>query len=1044
MPNDSLGNGPIAWMARHRVAPNLLMVLCLLGGLLMASQIGQQVFPNFQLDAVTVRVAYPGATPEDVEEGIILAVEEAVRGLDGIEEIRSTAAEGSGTVTLELRTDAERQQVYQDVQQAVDRITTFPDDIEQPRVSLSSRRHDVMDLQIYGEVDPWTLREAAERVRDGLLAEPAISQVELDDVNDYEIHVEIPQAQLRAHGLTFGDVAQTLAAASRDRGAGSVETAAGEILLRIDERREWAEEFAQLPLIANANGTLVRLGDIAEVRDGFAEAERYGYYNGHPAIGIEVYRIGTQTPVTVSQAVRARLPEIMSGLPSSIDYAIADDNAEIYQQRLQLLLKNGLIGLGLVFILLTVFLEFKLAFWVSIGIPTAFLGAFLFLPALGVTLNMVSMFAFIVALGIVVDDAIVAGENIYAYRQRGMSLLDAAVQGARDIAMPISFSILTNIIAFLPLAFIPGIMGQIWVVIPLVVGTVFLISWVEVLFILPAHLGHVKATQSTALGAHLHHWQQGFSNGFTRLVERYYGPFLRLAMRWRYVTVAVSAGVLAVVMAFPISGRMGFIFMPKVESDFASATATLPYGSAAAKVEAVREQLVAAARQVVAEHGGEQLSEGLYARVSENKIDARLYLTPPGQRPLSTAEVTRLWREATGPLPGLQSLRFASDRGGPGHGPSLSVELSHYDTAILDRASASLAERLAQFAHVEDIDDGYTPGKPQLSFQVTEVGRSLGLTAEAIAAQVRHAFYGAEALRQLRGRNEVKLLVRLPERERSSEHDVESLLIRTPNGGYTPLYEVAEVTRERAFTTIDRRQGRRVVTVTANVVPIDDTTRIMATLKADILPQLVADFPGLHYSFEGRQASIRDAMGSFVRSVGIGLLVIYALLAIPFRSYIQPIIVMIAIPFGLVGAVLGHMLMGFSLSVISIMGVIALGGVVINDALVMINYANQQRRAGATPFEAMAAAGVRRFRPILLTTLTTFGGLAPMIFETSRQARFLIPMAISLGYGILFATGILLMLIPALYMVVDDVLELLRMPVRQLGPARPQARLENG
>jgi multidrug efflux pump subunit AcrB len=461
--------------------------------------------------------------------------------------------------------------------------------------------------------------------------------------------------------------------------------------------------------------------------------------------------------------------------------------------------------------------------------------------------------------------------------------------------------------------------------------------------------------------------------------------------------------------------------MPKVESDSADTTVTLPVGAPLAQAEAVRDRLLTALDKVVADNGGDRLSSGVFALIDENKVSVRAYLQPPGERPISTAEVARLWRRATGVIPGTESSRYESDRGGPGGGASISVELSHNDVAMLDRASSALAARLAQFSNVKDVDDGFTPGKKQFDFRLTPEARSLGLTASEIGSQIRAAFYGAEALRQQRGNDEVKVLVRLPENERQHVADVERMLIRTPAGGDVPLAQIAEIEPGRAFTSISRRNGRRTVTVTADVEPIDETARVLAAVKDEVLPQLLRDYPGLAYSFEGRQASMRDAVNSFFVSVSLALVVIFALLAVPFRSYVQPAIVMTAIPFGAVGAILGHLLMGYNLSMISVMGMIALGGVVVNDALVMIDYANHRRAEGLSAFDAMITAGVRRFRPILLTTVTTFGGLAPMIFETSRQARFMIPMAISLGYGIVFATAITLVLVPSLYVIVDDV-----------------------
>jgi len=687
-----------------------------------------------------------------------------------------------------------------------------------------------------------------------------------------------------------------------------------------------------------------------------------------------------------------------------------------------------------VLLLLGLFLEAKLAFWVTLGIPTSFLGAFLFLPAMGISINMISMFAFIIALGIVVDDAIVAGENIYEYRQRGLGLIPAAIRGARDVAMPITFAILTNIVAFLPLMFVGGWIGRTWAVIPLVVGTVFAISWIEALLILPCHLAHTRPARPGPLHAR----QQAFASLFSRAVERGYRPFLAAALDRRYLTAAVGFTFLAVVVSYALSGRMGLILMPTVESDRASASAVLPLGAPLESAIAVRDRLTAAAGEVAAVEGGARLVRGVSSVIRDNEVEVRIQLTPPGVRPISTGRVSTLWREKTGQIAGVESLRFESDRGGPGRGPGLTVELSHRDTAVLDRAAADLAGVLQEFPQVRDVDDGVAAGKPQLDFRLTPEGRALGLTSSDVARQLRAAFHGIEALKQQRGRNEVTVLVRLPEAERASEYDIEQLLIRTPGGRDVPLAGIATLERRHAYADISRRDGRRTLEVSADVVPQDQVGRILETLNQEVLPRLARDYPGLTTGYEGRQAQLRDALGSLKQGFAAAVVIIFVLLAIPFRSYVQPVVVMLAIPFGVVGAVIGHLIMGYSLSLISMMGIVALAGVVVNDSLVMVDQANRLRAEGAEPGTAIVQAAVRRFRPIFLTTVTTFGGLAPMIFETSRQARFMIPMAISLGYGIVFATAITLVLVPCFYLMVEDAIVLASARHRRRGAVEPE------
>jgi len=1013
--------GPISWMAGRSVTANLLMLVLLVGGFIMGQNISKDVFPDFELDLVTISLIYPGASPEEVERGTILAVEEAVQDIEGIKEITATAREGSGTVTVEIIEGEDVSEVAQEIKNAVDRISSFPDDVEDPRVSVPSRKRYVVSLALYGDQPEAVLREMAEMVRDRLLMDPEISQVELSGIRNYEISIEIPQNVLRTYGLTLNDVAGIVRRASVEVPGGAIKTEGGDVLVRVTERRDVGKEFGKIPIISTPEGTELLLEDIGVIRDDFEETDRFATFNGKPAVMIEVYRIGEQTPVSVSDAVHRQMDEINYILPEGLTLVSRNDRSEIYRQRLELMLRNGFLGLGLVFILLAVFLEARLAFWVSLGIPISFLGCLLLLPALGVTFNMVSMFAFIVTLGIVVDDAIVVGENVYFHRQQGLPWLEAAITGARDIAMPVTFSVLTNMVTFMPIFFVPGFMGKVFREIPLVVVTVFFISLIESLFILPAHLGHKGRRREGRFFSRLHEWQQNFSAFFVRMVRTRYGPFLGLVLRWRYISFSAAILVLLLAFGYIKSGRMGFELFPKIESDYAAVTANLPFGTSVNRTLEVQQKLVESGKAVMERNGGDKLVEGIYASVDGSEAQVRIYLTPPKVRPISTAKMTQLWREETGEIAGLETIKFESDAGGPGRGAAISVELSHRDIGVLEHASAELAAAMEYFPNVIDIDDGFSPGKQQIDFKVRPEAQSLNLHAADIARQVRQSYYGAEAIRQQRGRNEVKVMVRLPREERISEFHLEEMILRTPDGGEVPLVEAVSLERGRADTSIERRNGRRVVTVSADVRPRSQAVQVTEVLNADIIPALSARYPGLTVSYQGRQADRAESVQSLIRGLLIALIIIFAMLAIPLNSYIQPLIIMLAIPFGLVGAVIGHLIMGYSLSVLSLFGVVALSGVVVNDSLVLIDFANRRRKKGSIATEAIQDAAIQRFRPIMLTTLTTFGGLAPMIFETSRQARFLIPMAISLGYGIVFATVITLVIVPSVYLIIDDI-----------------------
>jgi len=1018
--------GPIAWMAGHSVAANLLILVLLIGGIVLAYNIKKEVFPYFDMDIVRITVPYPGASPQEVEQSILLAIEEAVEGLEGADEVRSTAREGLGTVIVDMIEGENLQKLAQDIESEVDSIASFPEDIEEPVIAIVSRKRYVVSLALYGDQSERVLREYADYIRDRLLQEPDITQVELISVRNYEIDIEIPANTLRAYSLTLDDVAQRIRKASVELPGGAIKTPSGDILVRMKERRNFGPEFAQIPIITANDGTQILLEDIAIIKDGFEETTVSSSYNGKPAVMLDVYRVGDQTPISVSDAARRVVEEVNESLPQGLRVDLRNDRSDAYRQRLGLLMKNGLIGLALVFILLALFLEPRLAFWVSLGIPVSFLGSLFFLNISYVSINIISMFAFIITLGIVVDDAIIVGENIYYHQQQGKTWFKAAVTGAGEIAMPITFAILTNMVAFVPMLFVPGVMGKVFKQIPVVVISVFAISLIESFFILPAHIGNRRISAPSGWFGWIFRAQQSFGRAFLKFVNRRYGSFLHATIRWRYLTMATGIAIILLTIGYIKSGRMGFELFPKIESDYAKVTAVLPFGTAFEKVRQVEKKLIQAAQEVTSKNGNKELVEGIFSSIYDNTIEIHTYLTPPDVRPLSTADVIRRWRKQVGVIPGLESIKFESDAGGPGKGAAMSIELSHRKMDLLEKAGADMAEALSFYPDTKDIDDGFSPGKQQIDFKIKPEARSLGLEASEVARQVRHAFYGAEVLRQQRGRNEVKVLVRLPRQERISEYSLEEMVLQTPKGSEILLQDAVYISRSRSYTDINRRNGQRIVTVTADVSPRSQAGQILTSIKAEILPELQRKYPGLAYSFEGHQAEQKESMQSLFRGLLMAMIVIYAMLAVPLNSYIQPLIIMIAIPFGIVGAVIGHLIMGYSLSILSMFGVVALSGVVVNDSLVLIDFANRRRRAGMAPLEAIYASGLHRFRPIILTTLTTFGGLAPMIFETSRQARFLIPMALSLGFGVVFATLITLILVPSFYIAIEDVKGLLK------------------
>jgi len=1021
------GRDPISWMARNIVAANLIMAFLLLGGIGMAFFITKEVSPDATLDVVEVSVSYPGANPEEVERGILLPVEEAVRGLDVVREVISVARENSGNVSVELVNGVSRERGLQVINQAVDTITTFPDDAEEPDVRLRTERRDVLELRLFGDVSHWALFQIAEDVREQLVSSGEITQVEIDRSPQRIIHVEIPGGTLREHGLTLADVSESIREASDDVPAGRLETDAGNLAVRLTGRKQWATEFASIPVIDSPTGEPIRLGDIAGVRDGFEETMFFSEFSGEPDVELGVYRVGNQTPTQVARAVERTMREIEPQLPPGVSWTITGNRAESYRDRLTLLLENGALGLLLVLLLLGIFLQYRLAMWVTIGMFTSFIGTLLFLPLLGVSINMISMFAFLVALGIVVDDAIVVGENVYEHRERGLSPMEAAIRGVKDVATPVTFGVITNCVAFAPLLFVPGEFGLIWATVPLVVITVFAISLLEALFILPAHLGHTSDDDGNAISRFLHHRQQSFSGWVRHKIAAWFRPALEACVRVRYVTMAFALSTLVSVVGYAMSDRMGMVLMPSVPSQEFGATARMPSDVTDAEAQRVADQLTAAALRVIEANGGDRLAEGIKSNVYGTNVSVDVILTRLDPRPISTEEFERLWREETGPIPSANSLSFEMEGGFGFWRPDIVVDLSHPDIETLSRASAVLVERMSAYAVTSDVKDSYERGSARLDFRLNARGEALGLTPEEVGRQIRAAFFGIDAVRFLRGPNEVRVRVKLPDEEQNSPYFAENLMIRLPGGGEAPLSDVADLTPGSTFQSIERRQGRRIVTVDMDVNPSSQISRLLTTMRQDELPRLVSEFPGLTWSFQGQQVEMRESLEVLFGGLALALFTIYALLAIPFRSYVQPLIVMAAVPFGAFGAIIGHILLGQTLSVLSLMGIVGLSGVMVNDSLVMVDYANRlRRREGLSAYEAIIQAGVRRFRPIMLTTLTTFGGLSPIIFETSRQSQFLIPMAISLAFGILFATPIILVLVPCLYVAVEDARALLR------------------
>ncbi|MEM9728322.1 MAG: efflux RND transporter permease subunit [Myxococcota bacterium] len=1065
-----VASGPLAWMAKNGVASNVLMWVLVAGGLVaLGFGVRQEVFPEVEYDRIVVTTEYPGASPAEVEQGVVLALEEAVQGVDGVKEVRAVANEGSATVTIQLLLGADKKEVLNDVKTAVDRVSSLPADAERPHVSLLSNRQQVISLVLYGDVDEATIRAVAERSRLRLLQDKRITSVELAGVRRLEVSVEVPQANLRHYDLTLDEIANRIRSASVELPGGSLQTDGGEILLRTTERRDEGTSFGGVVLISRPDGSQVRVHDIATVRDGFKDNHLRASFDGKRAAMVNVYRVGEQTPLEVADAVKEHVADLEAQLPRGMQVATWVDRSEMFAGRIDLLIENAFVGLLLVLIILGLFLQARLAFWVTLGIPISFLGSLLFFPVADVSINMLSLFGFILALGMVVDDAIVVGEAIYKQRADGKPRLQAAVDGVREVAKPVFFSVLTTCVAFMPMLFVPGAAGQFFRVVPLVVISVLVISLVESVFVLPSHLSHSMSWWLRWL-LFPYLWVMNrlttlnLPRRLERLVRRLYAPALRKTLEWRYFGVSCGIALFIVTAGFAI-GRIPLTFLPKIEGDLVTVQVRTYAGTPAEETQRIAREIAGEARAImeserVRSRGAAGFSRGIFtqsgaqatlgpdvrgpgSREGSHLATVMAYLVDAENREISTEDFVQTWREAASRIAGIDSMVF-SYGDGVQPGQPIHIELIHDDPDTLEASARRLAYALTAYHGLGDIESGVTRGKEQLDFRLTDAALAHGLTEMELARQVRGAFFGAEAVRQQRGRDELRVYVRLPRAERRSLYHVEQLIVQTPSGGEMPVAQAARVERGRAYTVIRRRNGRRSVSVTAGLAHRDaNAGTIMASIEDKELPALLAAVPGLDYRLGGEQEQKNDAMQSLAVGFLVALVVMVSILAIAFRSYLQPLLVLSAIPFGMIGAVWGHAIVGIEISLVSLMGVVALSGVVCNDSLILIDAINQNRAAGMNLFDAVVEGGARRFRPILLTSLTTFVGLAPMIVEASAQAQFLVPMAVSLGFGILGATFITLGLVPCCYLVLEDAKVAVRRVLSKVGdrPTMIPARL---
>ncbi len=1021
--------GIIDWFARNAVAANLLMVILLAGGLYSVFTIKKESQPPIETNFITVIMPFLGSSPEDVEEGILVKIEEAIQDIEGIEEIISTGRRGLGEVQVEVRAGYDVLEVMNEIKNRVDAISTFPDNTEKPIVSRTRFQQQVTLVSVYGDVDERTLKEYAKQVRNEIVTLPGITRAILLGSRPYEISIEVSEFTLEQYGMSLAEVAQALRRGSLDLPAGSIRSDAGDIQVRTKGQAYTGLDFEEILVRTNPDGSRVLLKDVANIRDDFEETGRFSEFNGKPAFTIQVLSVGDQNELEISKTVRDYVAGRQASAPSGVALAAWADVTYYLKSRLDMMIKNMMFGALLVFLSLALFLRIKLAWWVMVGLPVAFLGTFFLMPLFGITVNLISLFGFILVLGIIVDDAIVIGESAYTnMRAKGHSI-DNILEGVHEVALPATFGVLTTIAAFIPILMISGIMGKFFASIGWVVTLCLVFSLIESKLILPAHLAHMKVRH---YGADTHNrfvlFQRFFSEGLHTFVDNYYLPLLDRCLKRRYLTLSVFISILILSIGLLVGGILRQVFFPDIMADFLRVDILMNEGTPAARThDVIRQvqdglwQLDAAVSQEQGMESGAVVSSVLSFATGEVAGQIITELVKEDSAVISGAEVLRRWRENVGELPGVKQLGF-SGATGPDGDAAISIQLIGANIDQLGRASQELTRRMASYEGLYDIRNSYEHGGPEIKLNLKPEAEALGITLQDLASQVRAGFYGMEVQRIQRGQDEVKVMVRFPQQERDSVGYLDNMKILTPGGGRVPFHQVAEVELTQSPSFIRRFDRERAIRVSAEVDKEKyEPGKIQDDIMETELPQVLAHFPGVRSKLSGAGQQQVEIQQDLVRGALFAVFLIYALMAIPLKSYAQPLLIMSVIPFGIIGAFIGHLILGIPVSMTSYFGIIALSGVVVNDSLILVDFVNRERATGVPLTQAVKDAARARFRAILLTSMTTFLGLVPItIFETSLQAQLVIPMAASLAFGILFATVITLLLIPTLYLLLDD------------------------
>ncbi|MBT8101486.1 MAG: efflux RND transporter permease subunit [Gammaproteobacteria bacterium] len=1035
--------GIIAWFATNHVAANLLMLFIIVAGIISLFTIRKQTTPDFELNTVRVQVAYLGAAPQEVEEGVVVKIEEAIQDIKGIVKLTGRASEGMGRVTAEVSSGYDLNEVLNEIKTRVDAISTFPGLTEKPVIFKEEIPIHVVFVAIHGALDEFSRKAIAQDVRDELMRLPDVSQVQFLGDRAYEISIEVSENVLRQYGLTMSEVSQAVKNSSVDLPGGTIKSDGGDILLRTEGQVYTGREFGALVLRTFADGTRLTLNDIATIKDGFVEEEGYGRFDGDRTATLRVLASGEQNELATAAVVQEYVDKKSATLPSGVQMDIWVNRSHYLKGRLQMMSSNMWQGALLVFVLLSLFLRIKVAAWVVLGIPITFLGALWLMPfgPWPVTINMMSLFGFIIVLGIVVDDAIIIGESIYTKIRADGHSLDNVISGAKRVATPATFGVLTTIAAFAPLLFVGGIAGPFFEAISVVVVLCLMFSLVESKLILPAHLVHTKIEPVDEEDLfnpqrRVGRWervprfflkiQRHVQHGLHNVINNHYRPMVEKAVDNRGITTSIFVAMLILTVGTLASGIVKFEIFPDQASDFIQVQVEMQTGSAPSERDRVLTSLentiIAMNAEYVEENPDSLPMMQHVGAFTQGNTGGIIFMEMPlsEDRPFDGEEISKRWRERVGEFVGVKELTFV-DAQHLGGGPPLSFRLSGSNYEALEKAAGELEAELSDYEGIFDIRNTLNSGGEEIRLQITPEAEALGLTMSALGRQVRQAFYGEEAQRIQRGKDELKVMVRYPADERRSISDLKNMRIRTPGGDEVPFSSVADISFGKGYSSISRLNRERTITVSADIDPdIVESAEIVETISDEYIPVLLAKYPSVSYGLEGASQELVNLQRNMSVAFIAALFLIYALIAIPLHSYSQPLIIMSVIPFGIIGAVLGHIIMGRSVSMFSLFGLVALAGVVVNDSLIMIDFINKAREKGAAIKQAVIESGTLRFRAIVLTSFTTAAGLMPIMTEGSVQAQTVIPMAISLSFGIIFATVITLFLIPCLYMLRED------------------------